>query len=203
MYFWLTVFVFWFFFFEHFEIHSPTVFWLVRFLLRNRLISLWEFPCKVISCFSLVLLIVLVSDFDSFITVCIGEDVFVLNLGNSFLNFDVQITFQIWKFSVMIALNKLFAPSSSPLLLGLQYFRLLLMVCSSSHRLSSLFFILRSPLTGQFLKVHSFTSDYFFCLIHFDVHALCCTYHFILCFSSRILFGSLGFLALKLFIFMY
>lgn len=120
----------------------------------------------------------------------------------SFMNFDVQITSQIWKFSAMIALNKLFAPSSSPLLLGLQYFRLFLLMVSSSHRLSSLFRSLFSS-DWTILKVHFFfTSDYFFCLIHSDAHALYCIY-LILFFSSGILFGSLGFLALKLFIFVY
>ena len=79
------------------EIYCATAFWPAEFLVRNKLITLWGFPCMLFVAFPLLLLIFFSLSFISvnLITVCLGKFLlgFVLygtlrflDLGDCFLS---------------------------------------------------------------------------------------------------------------------
>ena len=66
--------------FSSFKIYHATPFWLVEFLLRNQLLTLWEFPYMLFFIFPLFLLIIFLffnsCQFDYYVSWCVSPWVF-------------------------------------------------------------------------------------------------------------------------------
>ena len=136
---------FFFFFFQYLEYIIFTLSWPMRFLLRNLLITLWEFHCELQPFFPLLLLrFFSVFAFWQFYYNVSWRRHFKVKFVwlMSFMNLDVQIFSDIWEVFSHFKKCKLSVPFSLSSASGTQIISssFLLLVSHRSCRLSSLFF---------------------------------------------------------------